>query len=87
MNYVYMLRCADGTLYTGWTTDLQRRLGGAPTPERAPSTPDPAGRWRCAMWKPAVPGRRRCGGKRRSKRLPRQEKLLLAGQTGQLADR
>lgn len=26
MNYVYMLRCADGTLYTGWTTDLTRRL-------------------------------------------------------------
>ncbi len=26
MNYVYILRCADGTLYTGWTTDLNRRL-------------------------------------------------------------
>ena len=24
--FVYMLRCADGSLYTGWTTDLQRRL-------------------------------------------------------------
>lgn len=24
--YVYMLRCADGTLYTGVTTDLARRL-------------------------------------------------------------
>jgi len=24
--YTYMLRCADGSLYTGWTTDLQRRL-------------------------------------------------------------
>jgi len=24
--WVYMLRCADGTLYTGWTTDVQRRL-------------------------------------------------------------
>jgi putative endonuclease len=23
---VYMLRCADGTLYTGWTADLDRRL-------------------------------------------------------------
>jgi putative endonuclease len=21
-----MLRCADGSLYTGWTTDVQRRL-------------------------------------------------------------
>jgi len=25
-NFVYILRCADGTLYTGWTTDLQARL-------------------------------------------------------------
>jgi predicted GIY-YIG superfamily endonuclease len=24
--WVYMLRCADGSLYTGWTVDLQRRL-------------------------------------------------------------
>jgi putative endonuclease len=24
--YVYMLRCADGTLYTGSTTDVRRRL-------------------------------------------------------------
>lgn len=24
--FVYMLKCADGTLYTGWTTDLARRL-------------------------------------------------------------
>jgi putative endonuclease len=26
MNYTYILRCADGTLYTGWTNDLDRRL-------------------------------------------------------------
>ena len=25
-NYVYLLRCADDTLYCGWTTDLQERL-------------------------------------------------------------
>ncbi len=24
--YTYMLRCADGTLYTGWTTDPAKRL-------------------------------------------------------------
>jgi putative endonuclease len=24
--WVYLLRCADGSLYTGWSTDLQRRL-------------------------------------------------------------
>jgi putative endonuclease len=24
--YVYLLRCADGSLYCGWTTDVERRL-------------------------------------------------------------
>jgi putative endonuclease len=24
--WVYMLRCGDGSLYTGWTNDLERRL-------------------------------------------------------------
>lgn len=26
MYFVYMLRCGDGSLYTGLTTDVQRRL-------------------------------------------------------------
>lgn len=25
-NYVYILSCSDGTLYTGWTTDLETRI-------------------------------------------------------------
>ena len=25
--WVYLLRCRDGSLYTGWTVDLERRLG------------------------------------------------------------
>ncbi len=25
-NFVYILECADGTYYTGWTTDLKRRV-------------------------------------------------------------
>ncbi len=24
--FVYMLRCWDGSLYTGWTTDIERRV-------------------------------------------------------------
>lgn len=24
--YVYIVRCGDGSLYTGWTTDPERRL-------------------------------------------------------------
>jgi putative endonuclease len=26
VNYVYIVRCGDGTLYTGWTTDLPGRM-------------------------------------------------------------
>ena len=45
MNYTYILRCADGTLYTGWTNDLNRRVethnrgrGGKYTRARLPVT-------------------------------------------------
>ncbi len=45
MNYTYILSCADGTLYTGWTNDLDRRLaahnagrGGKYTRSRLPVT-------------------------------------------------
>ena len=44
-NYVYILRCADGSLYTGWTNHLERRLkahndgtGGKYTRSRRPVT-------------------------------------------------
>jgi putative endonuclease len=43
MNYTYILRCSDGTLYTGWTNDLARRIrahndgaGGKYTRSRLP---------------------------------------------------
>ena len=26
MNWVYILKCADGTLYTGWTNDPEKRV-------------------------------------------------------------
>ena len=26
MNYTYIVKCADGTLYTGWTNCLQKRM-------------------------------------------------------------
>ncbi|MGL4451943.1 MAG: GIY-YIG nuclease family protein [Sarcina sp.] len=26
MNYIYILKCADGTLYTGWTNNLEKRV-------------------------------------------------------------
>ena len=26
MNYTYILRCSDGSLYTGWTNNLEKRI-------------------------------------------------------------
>ena len=26
MNYTYMVECSDGTLYTGWTNNLEKRI-------------------------------------------------------------
>ena len=26
MNYTYILKCSDGTYYTGWTNDMAKRL-------------------------------------------------------------
>lgn len=26
MNYVYILKCGDGSFYTGWTNDLEKRF-------------------------------------------------------------
>lgn len=44
-HYVYLLRCADDTLYTGYTTDVERRLathnagkGAKYTRSRRPAT-------------------------------------------------
>ena len=44
-NYTYILRCADGSLYTGWTNDLEKRiaahnagLGGKYTRSHRPVT-------------------------------------------------
>ena len=27
MNYTYIVRCRDGSLYTGWTNNLEKRIG------------------------------------------------------------
>ena len=26
MNYTYIVRCNDGTYYTGWTNDIEKRV-------------------------------------------------------------
>lgn len=76
--FVYILRCADGSLYTGVATDLERRLrqhngelvGGARyTKARRPVT---------LAWSELSPDR--SAAQKREfeiKQLPRRQKLLL----------
>ena len=74
--WVYMLRCGDGTLYTGWTNDLEKRLkshaagkGAKYTRSRLPVAL--VYRERCADRSEAM--RREC----ELKRLSRAQKLAL----------
>ena len=74
--WVYLLRCADGSLYTGWTVDLERRLArhrsGAASRDTASRLPVELGL--------AIPMADRTAARReeaRIKRMPRQAKLAL----------
>lgn len=83
---MYLLRCIDGSLYTGWTNDLERRLAR----HRAGS----ASRYTASRLPVelacAIPMRDRSAARReeaRIKRLPRADKLaLLSAAQANLAD-
>jgi predicted GIY-YIG superfamily endonuclease len=74
--FVYLLRCADGSLYCGWTTDVERRVaahaagrGGRYTASRRPV--ELARSW-------ALPTRGHArSAEARIKRLTRVQKLAL----------
>ncbi|HVA37645.1 MAG TPA: GIY-YIG nuclease family protein [Candidatus Dormibacteraeota bacterium] len=74
--FVYLLRCRDGSLYAGWTTDLAQRLrahaegrGARYTRSRLPVA-------LAASWE--VPGRQEALRlEARIKRMKRREKLAL----------
>jgi putative endonuclease len=74
--WVYLLRCADGSLYTGWTVDLDRRL-----PRHAAGTASAYTRSRRPVELAlALPMRDRASARReeaRIKALPREQKLGL----------
>ena len=78
MAYVYLLRCADGSLYCGWTTDVRRRLAAHRRGSASRYT-----RTRLPVELVAViPVADRSAALReeaRIKRLPRAAKLALAG--------
>jgi putative endonuclease len=74
--FVYLLRCADGSLYCGWTTDVERRLGQhqAGTASRYTSARRPVEvAWSCAMGSRSEAMREEA----RIKRLSRRDKLRL----------
>jgi predicted GIY-YIG superfamily endonuclease len=77
--WVYMLRCADGSLYTGWTVDVPRRLARhqAGTASRYTASRLPVE----LAWLQEMPDRRAARQKETLiKQLGRGEKLaLLAG--------
>ncbi len=73
---MYILRCADGTLYTGITKDLNRRLGqhNAGTASRYTRSRLPAE----MVYHETQPGHSEALKRELAiKALPRQEKLLL----------
>ena len=78
MNYTYILRCRDGTLYTGWTNDLEKRLAAHNAGEGAKYTrsrrPVELVYHECFETK-AQAMRREAA----IKRLTREEKLALIG--------
>ena len=74
--WVYLLRCRDGSLYTGWTVDLDRRLArhqaGVASRYTASRLP--------VDLELAIPMRDRTAARReeaRIKRLSRADKLAL----------
>ncbi len=74
--WVYLLRCGDGSLYTGWTVDLERRLAHhrSGTASRYTASRLPV------ELELAIPMDDRTAARReeaRIKRLPRQAKLAL----------
>jgi putative endonuclease len=76
--FVYLLRCADGTLYCGWSTDPERRLRQhlAGTASRYTRRRRPVE----LVWSAACSDRSAAMREEaRIKRLTRAEKLVLIG--------
>ena len=74
--WVYLLRCRDGSLYTGWTVNLERRLA---THRAGSASRYTASRLPVEL-ELAIPMQSRTAARReeaRIKRLPRAEKLAL----------
>ena len=81
MPYVYLLRCADGSLYCGWTSDPERRL----RQHQAGTASRYTKRRRPVEYALLIPADDRSAALReeaRIKKLSRREKLSLIGTGG-----
>ena len=78
---VYLLRCADGSLYCGWTTDIQRRVAAhrSGTASRYTRSRRPV---ELATVIPVADRSAALREEARIKRLPRAAKLQLIEATG-----
>ena len=76
MAFVYLLRCGDGSLYCGWTTDVERRVTqhGAGTASRYTRRRRPV---ELAAVIPVADRSAALREEARIKRLPRSAKLRL----------
>ena len=76
MAFVYLLRCADGSLYCGWTVDVPKRVRAHATGKASRYTATRRPHSLAAAWEvPTHTDARRLEA--RIKRLPRSEKLRL----------
>jgi putative endonuclease len=74
--WVYMLRCRDGSLYTGWTSDLSKRLAKHSAGKASRYTASRLPIALAASW--PMPDRGTAMREElRIKRLSREEKLAL----------
>lgn len=79
--WVYMLRCGDGSLYTGWTNDLTKRLAKHAAGKASRYTASRLPVELAASW--AMPDRSTAMREElRIKRLSRAQKLALLEQDG-----
>ncbi|MGH2968748.1 MAG: GIY-YIG nuclease family protein [Solirubrobacteraceae bacterium] len=78
MAYVYLLRCADDSLYCGWTIDVERRLAAHAAGRASRYTSSRRPLELAAAWE--VPTRTQARRlEARVKRLTRTQKLALLG--------
>jgi putative endonuclease len=77
--WVYMLRCGDGSLYTGWTNDLERRIAKHSAGNASRYTASRLPIELVAAWEMADRGSA-MREEMRIKRLPRAQKLALVAQ-------